>query len=63
MGSGIAMAAAQSGYSVTLYDTNEAVLTKAKNAVTKSLDFLLEKQKISAEEKMQYLPVYCFLQK
>ncbi len=51
MGSGIAMAAAQSGYSVTIYDTNKAVLDKAKNAITKSLDFLLEKQKISEEEK------------
>lgn len=50
MGSGIAMAAAQSGYPVTLYDTNVAVLAKAKNAITKNLDFLLEKQKISTEE-------------
>ena len=50
MGSGIAMAAAQSVYPVTLYDTNVAVLEKAKNAITKNLDFLLEKQKISPEE-------------
>lgn len=50
MGSGIAMAAAQSVYPVTLYDTNVAVLAKAKNAITKNLDFLLEKQKISPEE-------------
>ncbi len=50
MGSGIAMAAAQSGYQVTLYDTNEAILEKAKASISKNLAFLLEKQKISAQE-------------
>jgi 3-hydroxybutyryl-CoA dehydrogenase len=53
MGSGIAMAAAQSGYSITLYDTNEAVLERAKAATRKNLDFLLEKQKISAGESSE----------
>ena len=53
MGSGIAMTAAQSGYQVTLYDTNEAVLAKAKTAISKNLDFLVEKQKISAAENKE----------
>lgn len=55
MGSGIAMAAAQSGYSVTLFDTNELVLGKAKNGIIKNLDFLLSKQKISPEESKEIL--------
>jgi len=50
MGSGIAMAAAQTGYMVSLFDTNETVLAKAKSAIKKNLDILVEKQKIAAEE-------------
>jgi len=53
MGSGIALAAAQSAYSVILYDTNEAVLEKAKTAIAGNLNFLVEKQKISPEENKQ----------
>ena len=53
MGSGIAMAAAQAGYTVTLYDTNETVLEKARHAISKNLAFLVEKQKISAEESKE----------
>lgn len=55
MGSGIAMAAAQSGFSVTLFDTNEAVLGRAKDAVSKNLDFLVDKQKLSPGEKLKIL--------
>ena len=51
MGSGIALAAAQSSYSVVLFDSNEAVLEKAKASIGRNLDFLVEKQKISAEDK------------
>jgi len=51
MGSGIALAAAQSGYPVTLYDTNETVLDKARTAISKNLGFLVEKKKISADEQ------------
>jgi len=51
MGSGIALAAAQSSYSVLLFDSNEAVLEKAKASIGRNLDFLVEKQKISAEDK------------
>ena len=53
MGSGIALAAAQSGYEVTLFDTNETVIEKAGASIIKNLDFLVEKNKITAEEKAQ----------
>ena len=53
MGSGIALAAAQSSYNVILFDTNDAVLEKAKASIGKNLSFLIEKQKISAEESKQ----------
>lgn len=53
MGSGIALAAAQSSYEVVLFDSNEAVLEKAKASVLKNLSFLVDKQKISAAEKEQ----------
>lgn len=51
MGSGIAQTAAQSGFYTLLFDINEAVLGKAKADIEKSLQFLLERKKISAEEK------------
>ncbi|HQR01092.1 MAG TPA: 3-hydroxyacyl-CoA dehydrogenase NAD-binding domain-containing protein, partial [Ferruginibacter sp.] len=51
MGSGIALSAAQSGLPVILFDINQAVLDKAIASVQKNLQFLVDKQKISAEEK------------
>ena len=51
MGSGIAQTAAQSGFYTLLFDINLVVLEKAKAAIEKSLQFLVDKQKISAEEK------------
>ena len=51
MGSGIAQTAAQSGFYTLLFDINITVLEKAKTAIEKSLQFLVDKQKISAEEK------------
>ena len=51
MGSGIAQVAAQSGFSTILFDVNEIVLEKAKDGIQKNLQFLVDKQKISAEEK------------
>ncbi|HMX80641.1 MAG TPA: 3-hydroxyacyl-CoA dehydrogenase family protein, partial [Ferruginibacter sp.] len=51
MGSGIALSAAQSGYPVILFDINQAVLDKAIASVQKNLQFLVDKQKISAGEK------------
>ena len=51
MGSGIALASAQSGFYTLLFDINKDVLEKAKTAIQKNLQFLSDKQKISAEEK------------
>lgn len=51
MGSGIAQTAAQSGFYTLLFDINVEVLEKAKAAIQKSLSFLLEKGKITPEEK------------
>jgi 3-hydroxybutyryl-CoA dehydrogenase len=51
MGSGIAQVAATSGCKVKLYDTNNAALNKAKTALDKILNRLIEKGRIDAEEK------------
>ncbi|HQY10681.1 MAG TPA: 3-hydroxyacyl-CoA dehydrogenase family protein, partial [Ferruginibacter sp.] len=51
MGSGIALASAQSGFYTLLFDINNEVLEKARASVQKNLQFLVDKQKISAGEK------------
>lgn len=51
MGSGIALASAQNGFNTLLFDINGEVLAKAKVSIQKNLEFLLDKQKISEEEK------------
>lgn len=51
MGSSIAQVAAQSGFNTILFDVNETVLEKAKDSIQKNLQYLVGKQKISAEEK------------
>ena len=51
MGSGIAQAAAQAGFHTLLYELNPEVLDKAKAAIEKNLQMLVEKGKKSAEEK------------
>ena len=51
MGSGIAQVAATSGCKVKLYDTNEAALDKAKTALEKILNRLIEKGRIDDSEK------------
>lgn len=51
MGNGIAQAAAQAGISTILYELNPEVLEKAKDATDKNLQMLVEKEKISADEK------------
>ncbi len=51
MGVGIAQVFAQYNYPVILFDVNANALEKAKNILNKNLDFLVEKSKISAEEK------------
>lgn len=51
MGRGIAQVAAQSGFSTILYELNEPVLKNAKVAMEASLNRLVEKNKITAEQK------------
>lgn len=60
MGSGIAQVSAQAGFHTILYELNEAVLEKAKSSVEKNLQFLVDKNKISAadKEKVQQRMVY-----
>ena len=55
MGSSIAQAAAQSGIYTILFDLNETVIQKAQTAIEKNLASLVEKQKITAEQKQQVL--------
>jgi len=51
MGAGIAQTAAVSGYQVTLMDVDAAQLTRAQNTILKSTAKLVEKGKISTEQK------------
>ena len=51
MGSGIAQLTAQSGFKTILFELNSQVLEKAKANIGKSLSVLIEKGKISEEEK------------
>ena len=51
MGSGIAQAAAQSGFFTLLYEVNQTVLENAKININRSLAGLVEKGKIDATEK------------
>lgn len=55
MGSGISQAAAQAGFFTLLYELNSAVLEKAKASIEKNLQGLVEKAKISAEERTNVL--------
>ncbi|MBN1251400.1 MAG: NAD-binding protein, partial [Bacteroidales bacterium] len=47
MGNGIAHVFAQSGYKVSLIDIDENALTKALSTITKNLDRLISKERIS----------------
>ena len=51
MGSGIAQAAAQSGIYTLLFDLNNEVLQKAEANINSSLDSLVQKQKITEEQR------------
>lgn len=51
MGSGIALVAAQNGFETMLFDINPAMLEKARSSISKSLGLLVEKGKITGEEK------------
>jgi 3-hydroxybutyryl-CoA dehydrogenase len=51
MGSGIAQLAAQSGFDTILFDVNENVLTNSQKIIKKNLQYLVDKNKISSEQK------------
>lgn len=51
MGSGIAQVAATAGCVVKLFDLNQEALTKSQNALEATLSKLVEKEKISAQDK------------
>ncbi len=51
MGNGIAHVFAQSGYKVTLIDISESALEKAVGTITKNLDRMIKKEKISESDK------------
>lgn len=53
MGSGIAQASAQAGIATILYELNSVVLEKAQAAIEKNLQSLVDKGKMTAEEKQQ----------
>ena len=55
MGSGIAQAAAASGFYAILYELNDAVLEKAKTSIEKNLQSLVEKRKITGNAKEETL--------
>ena len=55
MGSGIAETAARAGFETVLYDPAAAALSRAKEAITRNLMQLVDKEKISAEEKTSTL--------
>jgi len=55
MGSGIAQAAASSGFYTILYELNDVVLEKAKASIEKNLYSLVEKNKITEKAKEETL--------
>jgi 3-hydroxybutyryl-CoA dehydrogenase len=55
MGSGIAQAAASSGFYTILYELNDAVLEKAKVSIEKNLQSLVEKNKSTEKVKAETL--------
>ncbi|MFN3445344.1 MAG: 3-hydroxyacyl-CoA dehydrogenase NAD-binding domain-containing protein [Bacteroidia bacterium] len=53
MGVGIAQVTATYGYQTILFDVNENMLTKAKAGIEKSLESLVQKQKITSDKKAE----------
>lgn len=51
MGLGIAQLSATAGFNTNLYEVNENVLEKAKSSLQKNLQSLVEKNKMTSEEK------------
>jgi 3-hydroxybutyryl-CoA dehydrogenase len=63
MGSGIVQVAAQSGFNVIQFDVNEEILIKSKASVSKGLQYLVEKNKISEDGKTEMLNKILFTNK
>ncbi len=55
MGSGIAQVAAQAGYVIIQFDVNETMLEKSRAGIIASLQKLIEKNKLTVEEKYSVL--------
>lgn len=55
MGSGIAQLSAMAGYQTIQFDVNAAMLDKSRSGIEKNLQWLVDKAKISPEEKQQCL--------
>jgi len=55
MGSGIAQCAAQHGFYAILFDVNETAVQKAKTGIEKSLQSLVDKLKITAEQQQEII--------
>ena len=55
MGNGIAQVAARAGYSVILRDVSEDLLQRGMNAIDKSLQRDVDKERLSQEEKQSIL--------
>lgn len=55
MGSGIAQVAAQAGFRTILFDVSDAMTRKGREAIEKNLEKLVEKKRISTEERQNAL--------
>ena len=55
MGSGIAQLSAQSGFHTVLYELNDSVLEKSRTGIEKILQMLVDKKKITIDEKGETL--------
>ncbi|MGZ3952195.1 MAG: 3-hydroxyacyl-CoA dehydrogenase NAD-binding domain-containing protein [Flavisolibacter sp.] len=55
MGSGIAQVAARAGFRTILYDVSEKMIAKARSRMEKDLQALVEKQKVSEDQKRETL--------
>ena len=51
MGSGIAQVSAQAGYKTIQFDVNNAMLQKSKASIDKTLQMLVDKNKITVEQQ------------
>lgn len=60
MGSGIAQVTAQHGFHTMLYDLDPIILEQARNSIHQKISLLVEKNKISVEEKNAVLNRLCF---